>query len=235
VQKLQDQVGKVHGDPLFQPTKLFPTRKAVDQINLSKYAALSDPEFTFSLSRVNPMNILQTDTNLNIFNAIPETVKEYEYQFLATNLLVDPELRLKIGTQVMCVCNLSMDDPLSTVVNGSLGLVTGFSPGQNLPIVQFKNGVLKVMEYHTWLSDSVKGVAVAHIPLIYAWAVTIHKSQGASLDLAEIDAGSNIFECGQTYVALSRVKSLEGLYLTAFDPSKIKVNVKVQEFYGSLV
>ena len=234
VQKLQDQVGKVHTDPTFKPTKLFPTRKAVDQINLSEYAALSDPELTFSLSRVNPIHILQTDANLNVFNTIPETVKEYEYQFLANNLLVDQELKLKIGTQVMCVCNLNMDTPLKTVVNGSQGIVTGFTPTTNLPIVQFKNGVLLVMEYHTWLSDSVKGVAVAHIPLIYAWAVTIHKSQGASLDLAEIDAGSNIFECGQTYVALSRVKSLEGLYLTAFDPSKIKVNVKVQEFYGGL-
>ena len=235
VQKLHDQVGKTPADPLFKPTKLFPTRKAVDQINAAEYAALSDPELTFSLSRVNPMNVLQSDALMKVFDAIPETVKEYEYTFLANNLLVDPELRLKIGTQVMCVCNLNMDNPLKTVVNGSQGIVTGFTPTSNLPIVQFKNGVLLVMEYHTWLSDNVKGVAVTHIPLIYAWAVTIHKSQGASLDLAEIDAGSNIFECGQTYVALSRVKSLEGLYLTAFDPSKIKVNVKVQEFYGGLV
>jgi ATP-dependent DNA helicase PIF1 len=72
------------------------------------------------------------------------------------------------------------------------------------------------------------------MPLIYAWAITIHKAQGVSLDMAQIDAGSNIFECGQTYVALSRVKSLEGLYLTALNPQKIKVNKKVQEYYTSL-
>jgi ATP-dependent DNA helicase PIF1 len=52
--------------------------------------------------------------------------------------------------------------------------------------------------------------------------------------MAEIDAGSNIFECGQTYVALSRIKSLEGLYLTDFNPQKIKVNKKVQTYYASL-
>jgi len=67
-----------------------------------------------------------------------------------------------------------------------------------------------------------------------AWAITIHKSQGATLDTAEIDVGSDIFECGQTYVALSRVKSLNGLYLTSFDVSKIKINVKVKKYYELL-
>ena len=67
-----------------------------------------------------------------------------------------------------------------------------------------------------------------------AWALTIHKSQGSTLDVAEIDVGSGIFECGQTYVALSRVKSLEGLYLKSFDVSKIKINKKVKDFYESL-
>jgi hypothetical protein len=62
--------------------------------------------------------------------------------------------------------------------------------------------------------------------------MSIHKSQGMSIDIAEIDVGSDIFECGQTYVALSRVKSLEGLYLTSFDVTKIKMNNKVKEFYS---
>jgi ATP-dependent DNA helicase PIF1 len=75
---------------------------------------------------------------------------------------------------------------------------------------------------------------VAQIPLILAWALTIHKAQGATLDLAEIDVGSGIFECGQTYVALSRIKSLEGLYLTSFDASKIRIHKKVKEYYGKL-
>jgi hypothetical protein len=67
-----------------------------------------------------------------------------------------------------------------------------------------------------------------------AWALTIHKSQGATMDAAEIDAGSGIFECGQTYVALSRVKSLNGLYLTSFDAKKIRINKKVKDYYESL-
>jgi ATP-dependent DNA helicase PIF1 len=75
---------------------------------------------------------------------------------------------------------------------------------------------------------------VETIPLILAWALTIHKIQGATLDIAEIDIGSSVFECGQTYVALSRVKTLKGLYLTSFDPTKIKVKSSVKKFYEKL-
>jgi ATP-dependent DNA helicase PIF1 len=59
--------------------------------------------------------------------------------------------------------------------------------------------------------------------------MTIHKAQGCSLDCAEIDAGSGIFECGQTYVALSRVRNLEGLYLTSLDITKIKIHPKLKK------
>ena len=76
-------------------------------------------------------------------------------------------------------------------------------------------------------------IGLAQIPLILAWALTIHKSQGTTLDLAEIDVGNNVFECGQTYVALSRVKSLEGLYLSSFNYTKILTNKKVKAYYSS--
>ena len=72
------------------------------------------------------------------------------------------------------------------------------------------------------------------IPLMLAWAITIHKSQGITLESAEVDAGSGIFECGQTYVALSRLKTLDGLHLSAYDVRKVKVNRKVKQFYKSL-
>ena len=90
------------------------------------------------------------------------------------------------------------------------------------------------MTPHIWTSERIPGIGLSQIPLILAWAITIHKSQGATLETAEIDAGKGIFECGQTYVALSRVKSLEGLYLTSFDPFRILVNKKVKEFYKKL-
>jgi hypothetical protein len=90
------------------------------------------------------------------------------------------------------------------------------------------------MSRHIWESDKIPGIGVSQVPLILSWALTIHKSQGATLDAAEIDVGSGIFECGQTYVALSRVKSLDGLYLTSFDAKRIRINKKVKEYYESL-
>ena len=90
------------------------------------------------------------------------------------------------------------------------------------------------MQKHIWESEVIPGIGICQVPLILAWALTIHKSQGASMDTAEIDVGSGIFECGQTYVALSRVKSLHGLYLTSFDAQKIKINTKVKNYYDSL-
>jgi hypothetical protein len=85
-----------------------------------------------------------------------------------------------------------------------------------------------------WPSELIPGIGVSQVPLILAWALTIHKAQGSTLDIAEVDAGSGIFECGQTYVALSRVKSLEGLYLSSFDAKRVRINKKVQEFYEIL-
>ena len=102
------------------------------------------------------------------------------------------------------------------------------------PKVKYNNGVEMVMTRHIWLSDKIPGIGVSQIPLILSWALTIHKSQGATLDAAEIDVGSGIFECGQTYVALSRVKSLDGLYLTSFDAKRIRINKKVKEYYEAL-
>jgi len=152
---------------------------------------------------------------------------------LSTNLICDKEMVLKIGSQVMCIVNIQSDSGME-VCNGSQGIVTDFCKITGLPRVKFNNGTVRTMERHLWNSDKIPGVGVSQVPLILAWAITIHKSQGATLDAAEIDVGSEIFECGQTYVALSRVKSLEGLYLTSLDLSKIRINKKVKEFYESL-
>ena len=80
--------------------------------------------------------------------------------------------------------------------------------------------------------NNVSGLYYKKIPLEYAWALTIHKCQGMTLDLCIMDLGENIFEAGQMYVALSRVKSLEGLYLIDFDVNKIKTLQKVKVFYS---
>jgi ATP-dependent DNA helicase PIF1 len=176
----------------------------------------------------------------------------YELSSIANRLLCDDLVHLKVGAQVMCIINKSFDvwyspdeslpaSPAITVelYNGCQGVVVDFMDDLafgKCPIVQFhKYAPLKiVMKPHTWESSRIEGLFVRQLPLLLSWAVTIHKSQGATLDYAEIDAGNSIFEDGQTYVALSRVKSLEGLYLSAFDPSRIRTNIKVKEFYQIL-
>jgi ATP-dependent DNA helicase PIF1 len=87
------------------------------------------------------------------------------------------------------------------------------------------------MEIHYVQHEDCPTIVIGQYPLVLSWAMTIHKIQGATLPKAEIDIGVSIFECGQTYVALSRVQSLDGLYLTSFDPSKIRINPTVIAFY----
>ena len=131
-----------------------------------------------------------------------------------------------------CIVNLNKQE--SSICNGSQGIITNFQEGTGYPVVKFNNGVTRVMAINTWESEEYPGISVQQIPLILSWAITIHKAQGATIEMAEIDVGSSIFAAGQTYVALSRVVSLDGLYLRNFDYSKIKVNKKVKNFYNSI-
>lgn len=158
--------------------------------------------------------IPDTKTILNVIN------------FLSKNSYFSHISEYKIGSQVMCIANIDIENG---IYNGSVGIITGFD--KECVKVRFNNNVEQNIGYYSWSSDMLPGVGFKQIPLILAWAVTIHKSQGATLDCAEIDVGSSVFAEGQTYVALSRVKSLDGLYLKSLDKNKIKVNPKVVEFY----
>ena len=159
--------------------------------------------------------------------------KDYEYTYLLNNVNCSHHLELKVGAQVMCVANLDVDSNDYPIGNGSLGIITEFT-SNNLPVVSFRNGLIKTIGYHDWISEDWPGLSIRQIPLILSWAMTIHKSQGSCLEMAEIDLGSDIFECGQSYVGLSRIVSLEGLYLTNFNPYKIRINLAVKDFYDHL-
>ena len=216
---------------IVEPTKLYPTKNKVENINNSKMELLDTEMRQYELKYIYDVEMSKSDKqNRNHFSSFD--IKN-ELDFLASNLLCDNVVRIKIGCQVMCIINMQSDRGLE-ICNGSQGIVKGFCEMTGNPIVKFNNGITMTMNRHIWTSDKIPGIGVSQIPLILAWALTIHKSQGSTLDVAEIDVGSGIFECGQTYVALSRVKSLEGLYLKSFDVSKIKINKKVKDFYESL-
>ena len=135
----------------------------------------------------------QMDKELSRYKT--ELQREYEYNEMARNIICDSKTAFKEGCHVMCIIN--MED----LCNGSTGIITGFS-ASGLPIVKFNNGIERIMNTHTRRSENIPDISITYMPLIPSWAITIHKSQGVTLDMAEIDIGSGIFECGQSYVAL---------------------------------
>jgi ATP-dependent DNA helicase PIF1 len=219
-------------DVLVQPTKLYPIRSQVDNINMNQMKILDGDTKKFDISFV--LDLEMTKEERKTRTQFTENEIKFELEYMANNIICDKVLNFKLGAQVMCIVNIKSTDGSDLLCNGSQGIVVGFCEITKVPIVKFNNGTTKIMSKHVWASDKIPGIGVSQVPLILAWALTIHKSQGATMDAAEIDVGSGIFECGQTYVALSRVKSLDGLYLTSFDAKRIRINKKVKDFYESL-
>jgi len=212
-------------------TQLYPRRHSVETINSNKMKELITPEKIFEIQFCYDLPIL-SDHDKQKRKKIGKVEIDIELENIKKNLLCDSTLKLKVGAYVMCIVNMEL--PEVDLCNGSQGIITGFNSVTGLPIVRFNNGFEITIHYYNWTSESIPGIGVSHIPLILAWAITIHKSQGTTLDMAQIDVGRGIFEAGQTYVALSRVKSLDGLYLTSFYVNKIIINRKVKEFYEKL-
>jgi ATP-dependent DNA helicase PIF1 len=148
---------------------------------------------------------------------------------LVKSVLAPQKLELKPGAEVMFVAN---NFPLG-FVNGTRGRVIDFV--DNLPIVALANGKEIKVERHSWKldEDGKTRAEVAQLPLRLAWAITIHKSQGMSLDAAEIDL-SRSFTPGMGYVALSRVRSMDGVYLTGVNQMALQLHPLIFEFDAEL-
>lgn len=142
--------------------------------------------------------------------------------------ITDKEITLKVGAQVMLLANLDQETGL---VNGSKGIVLEIQPDPQAIIIKFDNGVVCTIPQHVFKFEQEDIVYIrTGLPLRLAWAVTIHKCQGLTLEEAEIDIGDSIFCKGQSYVALSRCKSLEGTFIKSFDPYKMKPDPKALKF-----
>ncbi|XP_057994433.1 ATP-dependent DNA helicase PIF1 [Hevea brasiliensis] len=153
------------------------------------------------------------------------------------------QLELCNGARVMLIKNLNV---WRNLCNGATGTVTGFvepedkyvlhlSPDNLLPVVKFDSGPEMVVEPQVWeiLEGGLTVAWRSQIPLHLAWAQSVHKSQGMTLDRLHTDL-SRSFGYGMVYVILSRVRTLKGLYLSGFNPSMIKAHPKVLHFYESL-
>lgn len=147
------------------------------------------------------------------------------------NLNMEP-LQLKIGAQVMLNVNLSVDEGL---VNGSRGVITDYKDG--LLYVKFMNGITIGFDRHeyTFTEDDEKVLyKIVQYPFILAYALSIHKVQGCTLDYAIIDLGFSVFEASMSYVALSRVRNLDGLLLKSYQPQRIFCHQDALAFYENL-
>jgi ATP-dependent exoDNAse (exonuclease V) alpha subunit len=183
------------------PTKLYTHNHDVDVINRAELDALKgDPQYFTATTKGNAKML--------------ETLKK--------SVLADLVLSLKKGARVMFVRN-NYD---KGYVNGTLGEVVGFDSEEDYPRVRLMDGRVITASPEKWSIEDEKGNTLAsfeQVPLRLAWAITVHKSQGMTLDAAEIDL-SRTFEKGQGYVALSRLKDISGLKLLGINETALKVD-----------
>lgn len=204
---------KYKNDSGILPTMLYSTNAKVDKTNDFYYMKLNTPEFTYKMEYLWRKKV---------------TFKE-NYDMM---LRFKPELKLKVGAQVMYLINKD------NLVNGSRGVITEFIDGY--PMVLFsdgnkKNDVEILINKETL--DLEEGdeliLSYTQLPLTLAFATSIHKCQGSTVSLVRIDF-KNIFEFGMAYVSLSRVKSLEGLYIRNLNVNLIKADIKAVKYYKNL-
>lgn len=181
-------------------TELHTINIDVDAINQARLRQLEGDEVSYSQTTTGSANYVEN---------------------LQRSVLAPSVLSLKQGAFVMAVKN-SQD---RKYVNGSLGKVVEFEKGSDYPVVEFQNGKTVTMQPETWeLRDGdKKRASITQIPLRLAWAITVHKSQGMTLDSARIDLRRAFVE-GMGYVALSRVKRLEKLWLVGINQMALRVS-----------
>lgn len=191
-------------------TELHTVNVDVDRLNEARLDTLEGDELFYTQTTTGSKNYVES---------------------LQRSVLAPVTLRLKKGALVMAVKN-SLN---KKYVNGSLGVVIGFERGTEYPIVEFKNGKIVTMMPDTWeqRDGEKKRASISQIPLRLAWAITVHKSQGMTLDAAIIDLRKAFVE-GMGYVALSRVKNLRSLYLSGINQMALRVSEDAQNIDESL-
>ena len=187
----------------FKPTKLYTHNADVDLINEKELAEINEQEITFVMTGDGPLNLVE---------------------ILKKSSIATEVLKMKKGAEIMCIKNnFEMG-----YVNGSRGKIVDFELDTRYPVVELYSGQRVTLKPESWSIEEEGRIkaSIKQIPLRLAWAITIHKSQGMSLDNAEIDLGKT-FTYGMGYVALSRVRTLEGIILKSLDKKALLVDPRV--------
>jgi ATP-dependent DNA helicase PIF1 len=214
---LETRVGvECKSDIGIKPTKIFSTNRDVDVINEKELDKLSDEGAEF----------YEYDMRIICMKKNQKYIKEkYKKHCHAVEIL-----QICVGCQVLLIKNLDVKEGL---VNGSRGIVESFK--DDLPMVRFMNGKIETINYNEWKveENGCLIMTVSQVPLKVAYAITIHRTQGMTLDCAEMELAS-VFEYGQAYTALSRVKELESMYITKINYDMIQAHPDALKFYAEL-
>ena len=195
-----------------QPTILYSKNVNVDKINIEALEKLKET------SRVQDCYVYKT-----IYSSHPSTI------MWCSSLKIPESVECCVGAQVMITQNLATDP---SVVNGSRGVVTQVHcNGVSVRLIDRRE---IIVEYSKLVHEDNADIYVSFVPLRLAYAITIHKSQGMTLDAVEMDLGTSIFEYGQAYTALSRARSLNGLRIKKVAASSFRTHPRVLEFYKNL-
>ncbi|SFV66321.1 putative helicase [hydrothermal vent metagenome] len=184
-----------------RPTRLYTHNIDVDRINEGELNKLKSPA--------------------RVYTHRERGMKHHIEKIFKTSMVLE-KLTLKKGAVVIFIKNSSEQK----YFNGTIAVVTGFNASDKMPIVQTMNGDKIMLSYDDWIVEDEEGKSIAkvsQIPLRLAWAITIHKSQGMTLDAVEIDL-SKTFETGQGYVALSRIRNIDGLRLMGLNDMALRVD-----------
>lgn len=193
------------------PTTFYPKRESCDEHNRKSFDKLQSKEHIFTAS---DRFVLKTP------NGNTDMAKSM------LDMQIAPEIKLKEGCQVMCTYNI----PDLGLYNGSRGVITNITENNEVDVsfVDGKTRRLGVVAYE-YENDDIHYIR-KQIPLILGYAFTIHKSQSLSLDYVILDLGNNVFAPGQFYVALSRVRSEEGLYIKCLNTQTLKCDPVVKKW-----
>lgn len=195
-----------------KPTILYSKNIDVDKINQNEFLKL----------------VQNTNNKVFEFPIKYDLEKSKIKKFIKDNTYYPNNLQLCKGLQIMVTHNI---DIINKITNGTRGIITEI----NQHIIQIKtlNNQYYNIEYTKYINDLDETISFDYIPLKLAYAMTIHKSQGQTLDYLQINLGKDIFDYGMAYVALSRAKTLDSIILTDLSKYAFKTNSEVIKFYQS--